>query len=133
MAKKNDFTYNGGSQYIDWLCSSNKLVLLRDNDNIKGEDKTTIARALKCKSGDILCLVLGRNISSFAYHKIIEDMEGRTVESIVQSKNPVFSSIYWTGDKKAAIESHTIFIPWKELKELIKDWDYPTYFQPEIV
>lgn len=133
MAKKNDFTYNGGSQYIDWLCSSNKLVLLRDNDNIKGEDKTTIARALKCKSGDILCLVLGRNISSFAYHKIIEDMEGRTVESIVQSKNPVFSSIYWTGDKKAAIESHTIFIPWKELKELIKEWDYPTYFHPDIV
>ena len=60
-------------------------------------------------------------------------MGGRTTESIVQSKNPVFSSIYWTGDKKAAIESHTIFIPWKELKELIKDWDYPTYFQPEIV
>lgn len=133
MAKKNEFTYKKGCQYINWLCSSNKLVLLRDNDNVKGEDRTAIARALKCKSGDILCLVLGRNISSFAYHKIIEDMEGRTVESIVQSRNPVFSSIYWTGDKKAAIESHTIFIPWKELKELIKDWDYPTYFQPEIV
>lgn len=133
MAKKNEFTYKGGSQYIDWLCSSNKLVLLRDNDNVKSEDRTAIARALKCKSGDILCLVLGRNISSFAYHKIIEDMEGRTVESIVQSKNPVFSSIYWTYDKKAALSSHTIFIPWKELKELIKDWDYPTYFQPEIV
>lgn len=133
MAKKNDFTYNGGSQYIDCLCSSNKLVLLRDNDNIKGEDKTTIARALKCKTGDILCLVLGRNINYFGYSKLIEDMGGRTTESIVQSKNPVFSSIYWTYDKKAALSSHTIFIPWKELKELIKDWDYPTYFQPEIV
>ncbi len=132
MAKKNEFTYKGGSQYIDWLCSSNKLVLLRDNDNVKSEDRTAISRALKCKSGDILCLVLGRNISSFAYHKIIEDMEGRTVESIVQSRNPVFSSIYWTYDKKAALSSHTIFIPWKELKELIKDWDYPTYFQPDI-
>jgi hypothetical protein len=133
MARKNEFTYSGGSQYIDWLCRSNKLVLLRDNDNVKDEDKTSIVRALKCISGDILCLVLGRNISSFAYHKIIEDMGGRTTESIVKSKNPVFSSIYWTYDKKAALSSHTIFIPWKELKELIKDWDYPTYFQPEIV
>lgn len=133
MARKNEFTYSGGSQYIDWLCSSNKLLLLRDNDNVKDEDKTSIVRALKCKSGDILCLVLGRNISSFAYHKIIEDMEGRTVESIIQSKNPVFSSIYWTGNKKAALSDHTIFIPWKELKEIIKEWDYPTYFHPDIV
>lgn len=133
MAKKNDFTYNGGSQYIDWLCSSNKLVLLRDNDNIKGEDKTTIARALKCKSGDILCLVLGRNISSFAYHKIIEDMEGRTVESIVQSKNPVFSSIYWTGNKKASLSDHTIFVSWEILKDTINDWDNAPYFYPDIV
>ena len=133
MAKKNEFTYDGGSMYIDWLCYSNKLVLLRDNDSISVEDRTSVARALKCKSGDILCLVLGRNISYFGYSKIIEDMGGRTTENIVQSKNPVFSSIYWTGDKKAAIESHTIFIPRKELKELIKDWDYPTYFQPEIV
>lgn len=132
MAKKNDFTYNGGSQYIDWLCSSNKLVLLRDNDNIKGEDKTTIARALKCKSGDILCLVLGRNISSFAYHKIIEDMEGRTVESIVQSKNPVFSSIYWTGNKKASLSDHTIFVSWEILKDTINDWDNAPYFYPDI-
>lgn len=132
MSKKNEFTYDGGSAYIDWLCSSNKLVLLRDNDSISVEDKTAIARALKCKSGDILCLVLGRNISYFGYSKLIEDMGGRTTESIVQSKNPVFSSIYWTYDKKAALSSHTIFIPWKELKELIKDWDYPTYFQPDI-
>ena len=132
MAKKNEFTYKGGSQYIDWLCSSNKLFLLRDDDNISDEDKASISRALKCKTGDILCLVLGQNISYFGYSKIIEDMGGRTTESIVKSKNPVFSSIYWTGDKKAAIESHTIFIPWKELKELIKDWDYPTYFQPDI-
>lgn len=132
MSKKNEFTYDGGSQYIDWLCSSNKLVLLRDNDNVKGEDRTEIARALKCKSGDILCLILGQNISYFGYSKLIEDMGGRTTESIVQSKNPVFSSIYWTYDKKAALSSHTIFIPWKELKELIKDWDYPTYFQPDI-
>lgn len=133
MAKKNEFTYKGGSQYIDWLCSSNKLVLLRDNDNVKGEDRTAIARALKCKSGDILCLILGQNISYFGYSNLIEDMGGRTTESIVQSKNPVFSSIYWIGDKKAAIESHTIFIPWKELKELIKEWDYPIYFHPDIV
>lgn len=132
MAKKNEFTYDGGSMYIDWLCYSNKLVLLRDNDSISDEDKASISRALKCKTGDILCLVLGRNISYFGYSKLIEDMGGRTTESIVQSKNPVFSSIYRTGDKKAAIESHTIFIPWKELKELIKDWDYPTYFQPDI-
>lgn len=132
MSKKNEFTYDGGSQYIDWLCSSNKLVLLRDNDSISVEDKTAIARALKCKSGDIVCLVLGKNISYFGYSKLIEDMEGRTTESIVQSKNPVFYSIYWTDDKKAALSSHTIFIPWKELKELIKDWDYPTYFQPDI-
>lgn len=133
MAKKNEFTYDGGSMYIDWLCYSNKLVLLRDNDSISVEDRTSVARALKCKSGDILCLVLGRNISYFGYSKIIEDMGGRTTESIVKSKNPVFSSIYWTYDKKAALSSHTIFIPWKELKELIKDWDYPIYFQPEIV
>lgn len=133
MAKKNEFTYKGGSQYIDWLCSSNKLVLLRDNDNVKGEDRTAIARALKCKSGDILCLVLGRNISSFGYHKLIEDMQGRTSESIVKSKNPVFASIYWTGDNKAAIASHTIFISWEELKELIKEWDFPAYFCPDIV
>lgn len=132
MSKKNEFTYDGGSAYIDWLCSSNKLVLLRDNDSISVEDKTAIARALKCKSGDIICLVLGKNISYFGYSKLIEDMGGRTTESIVQSKNPVFSSIYWTYDKKAALSSHTIFIPWKELKELIKDWDYPTYFQPDI-
>lgn len=133
MAKKNEFTYKGGSQYIDWLCSSNKLVLLRDNDNVKGEDRTAIARALKCKSGDILCLVLGRNISSFAYHKIIEDMEGRTVESIVQSKNPVFSSIYWTGNKKASLSDHTIFVPWETLKDAINDWDNAPYFYPDIV
>ena len=133
MSKKNEFTYDGGSQYIDWLCSSNKLVLLRDNNGINVEDRTSVARALKCKSGDILCLILGQNISYFGYSKLIEDMGGRTTESIVKSKNPVFSSIYWTYDKKAALSSHTIFIPWKELKELIKDWDYPTYFQPEIV
>lgn len=132
MAKKNEFTYDGGSAYIDWLCSSNKLVLLRDNDSISVEDRTSVARALKCKSGDILCLVLGRNISYFGYSKIIEDMGGRTAESIVKSENPVFSSVYWTYDKKAALSSHTIFIPWKELKEIIKDWDYPTYFQPDI-
>lgn len=133
MAKKNEFTYKGGSQYIDWLCSSNKLVLLRDNDNVKGEDRTAIARTLKCKSGDILCLVLGRNISSFAYHKIIEDMEGRTVESIVQSRNPVFSSIYWTGNKKAALSDHTIFVPWEILKDTINDWDNAPYFYPDII
>ena len=85
MSKKNEFTYDGGSAYIDWLCSSNKLVLLRDNDSISVEDKTAIARALKCKSGDIICLVLGKNISYFGYSKLIEDMEGRTTESIVQS------------------------------------------------
>lgn len=133
MSKKNEFTYDGGSRYIDWLCSSNKLVLLRDNDNVKGEDRTVIARALKCKSGDILCLVLGRNISSFAYHKIIEDMEGRTVESIVRSRNPVFSSIYWTGNKKAALSDHTIFVPWETLKDTINDWDNAPYFYPNIV
>ena len=133
MSKKNEFTYKGGSQYIDWLCSSNKLVLLRDNDNVKGEDRTAISRALKCKSGDILCLVLGRNISSFAYHKIIEDMEGRTVESIVQSRNPVFSSIYWTGNKKAVLSDHTIFVPWETLKDIINDWDNAPYFYPDIV
>ena len=133
MSKKNEFTYDGGSQYIDWLCSSNKLVLLRDCDIISDEDRTSIARALKCKSGDILCLVLGRNISSFGYHKLIEDMQGRTSESIVKSRNPVFASVYWTGDNKAAIASHTIFISWNELKELIKDWDFPAYFQPDIV
>jgi len=133
MSKKNEFTYDGGSQYIDWLCHSNKLVLLRDNDNVRGEDRTEIARALKCKSGDILCLVLGRNISSFAYHKIIEDMEGRTVESIVRSKNPVFSSIYWTGNKKASLSDHTIFVPWKTLRDTINDWDNAPYFYPDIV
>lgn len=133
MSKKNKFTYDGGSAYIDWLCSSNKLVLLRDNDSISVEDKTAIARALKCKSGDILCLVLGRNISSFAYHKIIEDMEGRTVESIVQSRNPVFSSIYWTGNKKASLSDHTIFVPWETLKDTINDWDNAPYFYPDIV
>lgn len=133
MSKKNEFTYKKGCQYINWLCISNKLFLLRDNNGINVEDRTSVARALKCKSGDILCLILGQNISYFGYSKLIEDMGGRTTESIVQSKNPVFSSIYWTYDKKAALSSHTIFIPWKELKELIKDWDYPTYFQPEIV
>lgn len=133
MAKKNEFTYKKGCQYINWLCISNKLFLLRDDDNISDEDKASISRALKCKSGDILCLVLGRNISSFAYHKIIEDMEGRTVESIVQSRNPVFSSIYWTGNKKAALSDHTIFVPWEILKDIINDWDYPTYFHPDIV
>lgn len=90
MAKKNEFTYKKGCQYINWLCISNKLFLLRDDDNISDEDKASISRALKCKTGDILCLVLGRNISYFGYSKLIEDMEGRTTESIVQSKNPVF-------------------------------------------
>ena len=133
MSKKNEFTYKKGCQYINWLCISNKLFLLRDDDNISDEDKASISRPLKCKTGDILCLVLGRNINYFGYSKLIEDMGGRTTESIVKSKNPVFSSIYWTGDKKAAITSHTIFIPWKELKEIIKEWDYPTYFHPDIV
>lgn len=133
MAKKNEFTYKKGCQYINWLCISNKLFLLRDDDNISDEDKASISRALKCKSGDILCLVLGRNISSFAYHKIIEDMEGRTVESIVQSRNPVFSSIYWTGNKKAALSDHTIFVPWEILKDIINDWDNAPYFYPDIV
>lgn len=133
MAKKNEFTYKKGCQYINWLCISNKLFLLRDNDNISDEDKASISRALKCKTGDILCLVLGRNISSFAYHKIIEDMEGRTVESIVQSKNPVFSSIYWTGNKKAALSDHTIFVSWEILKDTINDWDNAPYFYPDIV
>lgn len=133
MSKKNEFTYDGGSAYIDWLCSSNKLVLLRDNDSISVGDKTAIARALKRKSGDILCLVLGRNISSFAYHKIIEDMEGYTVESIVRSKNPVFSSVYWTGNKKAALSDHTVFVPWETLKDTINDWDNAPYFYPDIV
>nr|UVX48918.1 MAG: hypothetical protein [Bacteriophage sp.] len=59
-------------------------------------------------------------------------MQGRTSESIVKSKNPVFASVYWTGDKKATLSSHTIFISWEELKELIKEWDYPAYFQPDI-
>ena len=76
MSKKNEFTYDGGSMYIDWLCYSNKLVLLRDSHIISGEDRTSVARALKCKTGDILCLVLGQNISYFGYSKLIEDMGG---------------------------------------------------------
>lgn len=133
MAKKNEFTYKKGCQYINWLCISNKLFLLRDDDNISDEDKASISRALKCKTGDILCLVLGRNISYFGYSKLIEDMGGRTTESIVQSKNPVFSSIYWTGNKKAALSDHTIFVPWEILKDIINDWDNAPYFYPDIV
>lgn len=60
-------------------------------------------------------------------------MEGRTVESIVQSKNPVFSSIYWTGNKKAALSDHTIFVSWEILKDTINDWDNAPYFYPDIV
>ena len=43
MSKKNKFTYDGGSQYIDWLCSSNKLVLLRDNNGINVEESANLA------------------------------------------------------------------------------------------
>lgn len=129
---KNEFTYKKGCQYIDWLCDSNKLVLLRDTKTVDEDKKKKYAKALKCKSGDVLCLVLGKNISSYAYHKIISEFGGYTVDSVIEGENALLSVSYWLKNRKAIISNHTLFIPWKELVEAIKEFDNPAYFAPKI-
>lgn len=125
------FTYEiGQSRYLDWLCNSNKLMLLNDKELYKYDPETIsmIEEMLEFPASDILILENHVNISNFGYRRMI-DMLG-DLELGTKRKSNDFQIFFWFSSKKALYNSPCIILPWQHLIELIKDFDHVGYLDP---
>lgn len=85
------FSYTKGtSKYIDFLCNSNKLILLSDTDIINEELKTLYAEELRFPAEDILVLIVNTNISKAGRKKLVSKFESDKIYPVKHSESMAF-------------------------------------------
>lgn len=114
------FSYTKGtSKYIDFLCDSNKLILLSDTDIVNEELKTLYAEELRSLAEDILVLIVNTNISKADRKKLISKFESDRIYPIKHSESMAFV----TDGYRVICDGSTLILPWQRLVELLKDID----------
>lgn len=114
------FSYTKGtSKYIDFLCDSNKLILLSDTDIVNEELKTLYAEELRSLAEDILVLVVNTNISKAGRKKLISKFESDKIYPVKHSESMAFV----TDRYRVICDGSTLILPWQRLVELLKDID----------
>jgi hypothetical protein len=108
------FSYiKGTSHYIDWLCESNKLILLKDTHLFTEEIKKDIERLIEMPIEELVVLQFKKNISSLAWKKVRESCNK---------------------DKKVRVYNGTqqlMVFDWQSLANLIKEYDITSFFDPQ--
>lgn len=114
------FSYTKGtSKYIDFLCNSNKLILLSDTDIINEELKTLYAEELRFPAEDILVLIVNTNISKAGRKKLVSKFESDKIYPVKHSESMAFL----TDRYRVICDGSTLILPWQRLVELLKDID----------
>lgn len=133
---KTQFSYRKGQcEFIDWLCKSNKLIILSDvseNPEISfaTNSLSIIEEMLEYPSQDILLLRSDYNISSFAFRRLMENFGNISFGNKRKSKD--FNIIYYLESKKALYCSPYLIIPWQTLHEALKEFNNLAYLIPSI-
>lgn len=114
------FSYTKGmSKYIDFLCDSNKLILLSDTDIVNEELKTLYAEELRSPAEDILVLIVNTNISKAGRKKLISKFESDRIYPVKHSESIAFL----TDGYRVLCDGSTLILPYQRLVELLKDID----------
>lgn len=120
-----NFSYNGGSLYIDYLKKYNKLNLLKSLVSKEVVDPilaSDIEELLSCDQDNIICLITDssyKNISQIGYLRLISlYQDNMTIDNVSYDKNNENPTLLYYNDK---IKSHIMFYNWKDLKNLEKD------------
>lgn len=128
----NYFSYkNGRCPYIDWLCESNKLILLSDTDMYNLETISLIEEMLQVPAQDIIILQANKNISPFGLRKIMDALGEISFEN--KRKTNEMCTIYFFEKKEVLYCVPHIIIPWWELCETMNGIKISLpYFKPSI-
>lgn len=127
------FSYTRGkSKYIDFLCESNKLMLLSDTKTIAEELKSLYEEKLQFPAKDILILFPGINISSAGLKKLNEKIDNESISPINDTVNiRELSSAAFLIDKGQIIyDCPAMILPWQRLVELLDDIDIVALMDP---
>lgn len=114
------------SKYIDFLCDSNKLILLSDTSIIDEELKTLYEEELQFPAKDILILITRINISNAGMKKLIEKFDSDKLYPIKHSK----STAFLTDKNRVICDGSTLILPWQHLVELLDDIDIVALLDP---
>ena len=121
------FSYiKGTSKYIDFLCDSNKLVLLSDTKIIAEKLKPLYAEELRSPAEDILVLIVNTNISKAGRKKLISKFESDRIYPVKHSESMAFL----TDRYRVICDGSTLILPWQRLVELLDDLDIVALLDP---
>lgn len=126
------FSYTRGkSKYIDFLCDSNKLVLLSDTKIIAEKLKPLYEDVLQFPAKDVLVLFPGLNISSTGLKKLIERIDNESAVPVSDVRLDDLSSAAFLVDKGQVIcDCPAMILPWQRLIELLNDIDIVALMDP---
>lgn len=126
------FSYTRGrSKYIDFLCDSNKLILLSDTSIIDEEIKALYEEKLQFPAKDILVLFPGINISCTGLKKLIERIDNESAVPVSDVRLDNLSSAAFLVDKGQVIyDCPAMILPWQRLIELLDDIDIVALMDP---
>ena len=126
------FSYTRGkSKYIDFLCDSNKLVLLSDTKIIAQKLKPLYEDILQFPAKDVLVLFPGLNISSIGLKKLIERIDNESAVPVNDVRLDDLSSAAFLVDKGQVIyDCPAMILPWQRLIELLDDIDIVALMDP---
>lgn len=126
------FSYTRGkSKYIDFLCDSNKLVLLSDTKIIAEKLKPLYEDVLQFPAKDVLVLFPGLNISSTGLKKLIERIDNESAVLVSDVRLDDLSSAAFLVDKGQVIyDCPAMILPWQRLIELLDDIDIVALMDP---
>lgn len=126
------FSYTRGkSKYIDFLCDSNKLVLLSDTKIIAEKLKPLYEDILQFPAKDVLVLFPGLNISSIGLKKLIERIDNESAVLVSDVRLDDLSSAAFLVDKGQVIyDCPAMILPWQRLIELLDDIDIVALMDP---
>ena len=132
MMNKIHFTYkNGNCPYIDWLCESNKLILLSDTEMYNPETVSLIEDMLQIPAQDVLILQANKNITPFGLRKIMDVLGKISFEN--KRKTNELCTVYFFENKNVLYCVPHVIIPWWELCETMSEIKISLpYFKPSV-
>lgn len=121
------FSYTRGkSKYIDFLCDSNKLILLSDTNIIDEKLKTLYEEELQFPAKDIVVLITRVNISNAGTKKLIAKFDSDKIHPIKHSRSMAFL----TDKYRVICDGSILILPWQRLIELLDDIDIVALMDP---
>lgn len=127
------FSYTRGrSKYIDFLCDSNKLILLSDTSIIDEEIKALYEEKLQFPAKDILVLFPGINISCTGLKRLNEKINNESIapiNSTLDTSN-LSSAAFLLDEGQVIYDCPAMILPWQRLVELLDDLDIVALLDP---